>query len=497
MAAMGPALPPRYTVPERIARGGMGDVYRAIDESLGREVAIKVLAERYANQDEFRKRFLREAQLAASLTGEPYVAAIYDVGENEEGVPFIVMELVPGGTVADRLHHGPVPHDRALAWLDEAAVALDVAHERGIVHRDVKPANLLLAADDTVRVSDFGIARAAGHDTLTDAGTILGSSGYMAPEQARGEAITSATDRYSLACVAFELLTGRRPYDRESSTAEAATHAHDTPPSVRDVDPTLPVALDGVFARGLAKRPEDRPATCGALVDELQTALSGPSETIPAAMAPVPVATSRTVVRRAPGARGGLLLLLAALLLAAGGGLAWALTAVGDDETGSTVVQTQILTEVLTETLEGTTVERTVEVTETEQVTTAPEVTEEETTAEETTAAETTAGETTVDAPTTGESGAQLNDRGFALLQQGDVEGALPILEQAVSILAGSATTAEAYASYNLAVARFGVGRCDGVLALLDRSQAVQGERREIDRLRRQVERRCDGDGDD
>jgi len=501
MAAMGPALPPRYSVPERIAQGGMGDVYRATDEILGRAVAIKVLAERYATQDEFRKRFLREAQLAASLTGEPYVATIYDVGENEDGVPFIVMELVPGGTVADWLREGTLPHDRSLAWLEQTAVALDIAHERGIVHRDVKPANLLLAADDTVRVSDFGIARAAGHDTLTAAGTVLGSSGYMAPEQARGEAITSATDRYSLACVAFELLTGRRPFERESVTAEAAAHAHDRPPSARGLDPSLPVALDAVFARALAKRPEERPETCRALVSDLREALIGSVETVPAAMAPVPVATRQTVVRHRARPRTAMLVVLAAALLAAGGGLAWALTSVGDDTEGSTVVQTQVLTRVETETLEGTTVEqtveRTIEVTEIEQVTTSPETTAEETTVEETTAEETTAEETTVEEPPTGESGSQLNDRGFARLQQGDVEGALPILEQAVSLLAGSSTTAEAYASYNLAVARFGVGRCDGVLELLDRSQAVQGQRREIDRLRPQVERRCSGDGDD
>ena len=201
---MGQSLPPRYAEPELIAHGGMGDVYRAQDETLERTVAIKVLAERYARQEEFHARFMREARLAASLSGEPSVVVIHDVGESADGLPFIVMEYVPDGTVADRLRGGAVEPEQALSWLAQAGSAVDAAHGREIIHRDVKPANLLVAIDGTIRVSDFGIARAAGHDTLTAAGTVLGSAGYMAPEQARGEAITPATDRYGLACVAFE-----------------------------------------------------------------------------------------------------------------------------------------------------------------------------------------------------------------------------------------------------------------------------------------------------
>ena len=177
MAATRESLPSRYAVPELVAHGGMADVYRASDERLGRVVAIKVLAERYAKQPEFHARFLREAQTAATLTGEPNVVAIYDVGETEDGLPFIVMEYASDGTVADRVQAGPLDPDDALRWLGQAAGALDAAHARGIVHRDVKPANLLVASDGTIRVSDFGIARAAGSDTLTAAGSILGSFG--------------------------------------------------------------------------------------------------------------------------------------------------------------------------------------------------------------------------------------------------------------------------------------------------------------------------------
>ena len=493
MAATGPALPARYTAPELIAHGGMADVYRVTDEVLGRTVAVKVLAERYARQEEFDARFLREARTAASLTGEPFVVAIHDVGESSEGLPFIVMEYVAGGTVADRLRAGPVEPGQALRWLEQAAAGLDAAHARGIVHRDVKPANLLVASDGSIRVSDFGIARAAGHDTLTAAGTILGSSGYMAPEQARGEPSTPATDRYGLACVAFELLTGSRPFERDNATAEAAAHSTEPPPRATSFDDRLPLPVDLVFARGLAKVPAERPASCGELVSDLRMALGATTRAAPSPSFNPPTRVFRRSPSRVPA-----VVLGALALLGAGGVLAWALT---ESDAGS-----QAATVVRTETLRGETVELT--------VTTGGETVERTVTAEAETVVvtqttETTNGGTTEPAPTTesvettappppptGESGRSLNDRAFALLQQGDVASALPLLESAVAVLRGSSTITEAYASYNLAWARFASGRCDGVLELLDRSQAVQGERREIDRLRRQAERRCSGDDD-
>lgn len=462
MAARTPSLPLRFADPELIAHGGMADVVRASDETLGRTVAIKVLAERYAREEEFHTRFLREAKTAARLSGEPYVVTIHDIGESGEGRPFIVMEHAAGGTVADRLRDGPVDPLLALRWLEEAAAALDAAHARGVVHRDVKPANLLLTDDGTIRVSDFGIARVAGYDTLTAVGTVLGSSGYMAPEQARGEKSTPATDRYALACVAFELLTGGRPFERESMAAEAAAHAHEPPPEVGTIHPGLPSALDRVFARGLAKQPADRPESCRGLVGELREALIGTEETT--LVAPTS-ATAPRITLHGTRPRRGVVLGAAAVVLALGALSAWALASVGG---GSTLV--------LTQTVQGRTVERTVTesdtVVRTETVDAAPDATQ--------------------PSPGTGESGAALNDQGFALLQRGDVQGALPLLESAVAALHGSSTLAEAYASYNLAVARFGVGRCDGVGELLDRSQEVQGERKEIDRLRRKVEHRCE-----
>jgi serine/threonine-protein kinase len=466
MAAPRPSLPPRYAVQELVAHGGMGDVYRAADERLGRTVAIKVLAERYARQDEFRRRFLREARTAATLTGEPNIVAIYDVGETTDGLPFIVMEYVPDGTVADRLASGPVSPDLAMRWLAQAAAALDAAHARGIVHRDVKPANLLVSSEGNLCFSDFGIARAAGDDTLTAAGTVLGSTGYMAPEQARGESSTPATDRYALACVAFELLTGRRPFARDTVAAEAAAHAYESPPLVGDLA-VPPAALDEVFARGLAKRPADRPPTCAALVADLREALAGGStRTIPVALPTRP--TEPRIVRHRSGRSRAALLGGAAALLAAGVALAWALTSLGGDSGTATVVVTQ--------TSQGRTIERTVTESDTVVVT---ETSEEDT------------PEGDAESVPASESGEELNDRGFRLLQQGDVDGALPVLESAVARLQGSSSLAEAYASYNLAVARLGVGRCDGVAELLDRSEQVQGKRKEIDRLRKTVDRQC------
>ena len=201
-----------------------------------------------------------------------------------------------------------------LAWLEQAAVALDRAHQRGVIHRDIKPGNLLVADDGTIRVTDFGIARAANNNTLTADGTILGSSGYMAPEQARGEPARSASDRYALACVAFELLTGRRPFERDNPTAEAAAHATEVPPWPRRVDMRLPATLDGVFARALAKTPGDRYPTCAELVADIRWALqpSAPLETVDSS---APVTTVRRHSARRTRRVAGLLILLPVLFL--------------------------------------------------------------------------------------------------------------------------------------------------------------------------------------
>ena len=267
-------LPPRYHSPARLGRGAMGDIYLATDELLGREVAVKVLAERYAVDDDIRERFKREALAAARLSREPGAITVFDVGE-WQGRPFIVMEHLGGGSLEDRLRRdGAQPPARALAWLEQAAVALDAAHHHGIVHRDVKPANLLLDDRDELRVADFGIASAAGMASMTLTGTVLGTAGYLSPEQAMGQRATPASDVYALAIVAYELLSGHRPFENDSPTAEAAAHVNSPVPSITQRCEDLPPELDRVFQRALAKDPRQRYSSAQELVAELRGALA-------------------------------------------------------------------------------------------------------------------------------------------------------------------------------------------------------------------------------
>jgi eukaryotic-like serine/threonine-protein kinase len=467
-------LPPRYRGPTQIGRGGMGDIYRATDSTLGRAVAIKLLAERYAQDESVRERFTREALAAARLSGEPNTVTIYDVGEHNDR-PYIVMEYLGGGSLDDVLRRdGAQPPELVFQWLEEAARALDVAHAKGVVHRDVKPANLMLDREGNVHVADFGIASAAGMASLTVTGTVLGTAGYLAPEQAQGDRAVPASDLYSLAVVAWELLTGKRPFESDSPTAEAAAHVNAPIPSVC-ANSGLPCELDPVFEQALAKDPAARYGSAGEFVAALRAALADAAGSTSelAAVPPPPPPTGATApmrrdrggvawARRPPASRTAWPL-LAALLVAgaiAGALLAFALTR--DDSSGQG--DTTVITRDRTVTREGrvTTVERPV------TVTTAPSA-----------------------PPVSGKSGADLNDEGFAKMQAGDYAGALPLLEQAVAKLQGTDSLDEAYASYNLAFTRVALGSCDGVLELLDRSESIQGERKEIERLRKQAEKDC------
>ncbi len=316
-------LPERYRNAERIARGGMGEVYRAEDADLARIVAVKLLADRYADNDAIRGRFTREALAVARLSNAPNTVTIFDVGAHE-GRPYIVMEYLAGGSLADRLaDDGAQPVRRVLGWLAQAAAALDAAHSNGIVHRDVKPANLLLDDDDRVKVADFGVASAAHLDSFTEAGTVVGTAGYLAPEQARGERATPASDLYALAVVAFELLTGKRPFERESSTAEAIAHVSAPIPPASDSNPALPPEVDEVLARGLAKSPEHRFGTAAEFVGALRDALDQAAGTTRVGAIPPVPATRERERRRVPLlplVLGGALLtgVLAAVLLAGG-----------------------------------------------------------------------------------------------------------------------------------------------------------------------------------
>jgi eukaryotic-like serine/threonine-protein kinase len=459
-------LPPRYRGAQQIGRGGMGDIYRATDSLLGRSVAIKILADRYAQDEAVRKRFTREALAAARLSGQPNTVTIFDVGEHNER-PYIVMEHLSGGSLDDVLRSGGAqPPERVFTWLEQAGRALDAAHAAGVVHRDVKPANLMLDRESNVHVADFGIASAAGMDSLTMTGTVLGTAGYLSPEQAQGDRSTPASDRYSLAVVAFELLTGTRPFAADSPTAEAAAHINAPIPSVSSRS-GLPRELDAVFERALAKDPDQRLATCADFVAALRAAFAeaaGETRELAAVQA-APTFATRPLPSPSP-TRGAWPLLVALLVLGAVAGalLAYFLTRGGDASPAPTTVVTHVQT--LTTQGQISTVERSI------TITTSPET-------------------SVATPPAADQSGIELNDAGYAKMQAGDYEGALPLLEQAVQKLRGTRVLYEAYASYNLAYTRFQLGNCDGVLELLDRAESIEGTKPAIDRLRAQAQEDC------
>jgi serine/threonine-protein kinase len=470
MAVKAGILPDRYQDVTRIARGGMGEVYRATDTLLGRVVAVKLLSARYAANSEIGKRFTREAFAAARLSSDAGIVTIYDIGESN-GRPFIVMEYVEGGSLSDELRRtGPQPPQRVLAWLESAAAALDYAHARGVVHRDVKPANILLDDDDAIHVADFGVASAAGLDSLTQTGTIIGTAGYLAPEQAQGRRAGPEADRYALAVVAFELLTGARPFETESPTAEAAAHVSSPVPSISSRGLGIPKEADDVFRRALAKDPSERFRSCAEFVAALRDAYSS-SAGDTRVTAPAPPRRARSP-RRLP-----LLLGLLALVLA-GGAVAGALIAGGDSGSSATPP--------ITVTERGTTVRET--------VTAQPPPTS--TRAPVTTSHPPVTTSTRAPVTTSSASGVSLADAGYAKLQAGDAAGALSLLEQAAQKLKGTRSLSEAYNDYNLAIALTETQGCSTrVLQLLDTSQSIQGHRKPIDQLRKSCTHHDAGNG--
>jgi eukaryotic-like serine/threonine-protein kinase len=263
----------RYRIERTLGHGGMAVVYLAHDEELHRRVAVKVLAEHLAGDDNFRARFLQESKLAGRLS-HPNVVHVYDAGETE-GSPYIVMEYVPGETIAQR---GKLSYLEAVPLALQACAGLQHAHDAGLVHRDVKPANLLVREDDVLKIADFGIARAAELTRLTQHGTVLGTAAYLSPEQAAGEEVTTATDIYSLGAVVYELLTGRAPYEFESLAELAAQQKGGiiTPP--RDLEPSVPEPVEAAVMHALAREPRFRPASAVDFAHELAAAPQVPAE---------------------------------------------------------------------------------------------------------------------------------------------------------------------------------------------------------------------------
>ena len=463
-------LPDRYRVARHIASGGMASVWEAEDLMLRRTVAVKVLASQLALDSGARERFQREARTAAQISDRPHIVTIYDIAEHREHA-FIVMEYCSGGTVADRLRAARaagegagISRETALRWLREAAIGLDSAHAADIVHRDVKPANLMLDAHDRLAVGDFGIARLADDTQMTMTGQVLGTAAYLSPEQALGKPATDASDRYALAVVAYELLTGARPFTGGPPAVQARQHVEAPPPKASDAAPDLPPGIDAVLARGLAKEPAQRPVSATAFVDELERALE---QQAPAAVeptrriAPVLVAAPTRAApppRQPPGApapesdpeprqRSRRLTPLA--LLAAGalaiGGIA-ALAAGGEEKTSSNDNASGTATLVR----DGT------KSTATEQPATPP-------------------------AAASGENPSAIDARAYDLIKQGKFAEAVPIAQQAVEgFRARKQTSSQGYgfALFNLGTALHGAGRSSEAIPYLEERLRVSPDDR-------------------
>jgi serine/threonine-protein kinase len=261
----------RYRIVRKLGSGGMANVYLAEDEDLGRRVAIKILNERYANDDLFIERFRREAKSAAALS-HPNIVSVYDRGE-AEGTYYIAMEVIEGRSLKELIMtRGPLPIAQALAYTHEILEALRFAHRHGIIHRDIKPHNILIG--ERLKVTDFGIAR-AGASQMTEAGSIMGTAQYLSPEQARGAPVTASSDLYSAAIVLYEMLTGKVPFTGDSAIEIAMKHLNDPPKPPSKIRPEIPEELDAVVLRALAKNPEDRYQTAEEFSEDLHRVEAG------------------------------------------------------------------------------------------------------------------------------------------------------------------------------------------------------------------------------
>ncbi len=267
----------RYRITSSLGCGGMAEVFQAGDDRLGREVAIKVVLPAFASEPQSLQRFLREARVVASLE-HPNILPVYDFGDHE-GLPFLVLPLIRGGTLAEMIDGGALEAPRIAVWIRNLARALDAAHEAGVLHRDVKPGNVLVGRDEHLFLADFGIARLQNATRLTRTGTVVGTPVYMAPEVAAGQPAEVASDLYSLAVMSYEMLAGKPPFEGENALSILHQHAtRPVPPITQRLD-YLPSGVDLVLEQGLAKKPAARPPTCLAFADLLAGQLAGDSRT--------------------------------------------------------------------------------------------------------------------------------------------------------------------------------------------------------------------------
>jgi serine/threonine protein kinase len=321
---VGEVLSDRYEVEELVGTGGMSSVFRAHDRLLDRKVALKVLHQQYSEDAEYIERFRREARAVAALS-HPNIVTVIDRGEHD-GRQFIVFEYIHGENLKALIERrGPAPVTTALELAMQIARGLSFAHQQGLVHRDVKPQNILLNGDGQAKVTDFGIARSLDvQQGMTQTGTVLGTSDYIAPEQAQGQRVDEHTDVYSLGVVVYEMLTNEVPFPGENFVAVAMRHINEEPPSIRDKRPDVSPRLEAAVQRAMAKRPEDRFQTMADFCRELEANLAeAQGQTV---VAPVQAPPGRARAPRRPGANPWPIILALLTLIAIGGVIAYIAT---------------------------------------------------------------------------------------------------------------------------------------------------------------------------
>jgi eukaryotic-like serine/threonine-protein kinase len=288
-------LADRYEVEELLGQGGMARVFRGTDRVLNRKVAVKVLSPQFAGDDQFVARFRREAQAAAALN-HPNIVSVYDTGDQSD-VHYIVMEYVEGRTIRDVIREeGPLHPQRGTEIAQAVGRALAAAHQAGLVHRDIKPGNIMLTREGEVKVMDFGIARTATGDPLTQTAAVLGTASYLSPEQAQGSAVDARSDIYSLGCVLYEMLTGRPPFTGDSPVAIAFKHVREDPVPPGRLNLDVPSSLEAVVMKAMAKNPDNRYQTADELREDLERVAAG----LPTLATPVLPGDATEVVTQAP-----------------------------------------------------------------------------------------------------------------------------------------------------------------------------------------------------
>jgi eukaryotic-like serine/threonine-protein kinase len=466
----GSLLGGRYRVLRHLGSGGMASVLLCHDERLDREVAVKRL--HADSPDDVERRFVREAKLGASLN-HPNLVSVFDTATDDEGV-LIVMEYVEGEALSQALRRGPLEPSRVAAMVRDLGAALDHAHAQGVVHRDVKPGNVLLRRDGVTKLVDLGIATASDHTRITHSGMVLGTAAYMAPEQLEGGETTLATDVYALAVVAYEALTGKRARGGRTPMEIAHQIATNPPPDLRDSLRSASPAAAEILRRGMARDPRERPRSAGELGSGLARALDEPPTAATAPIARPPAPPRRPAPRRA--AAGGkrpvaaIALALVFLALAAATVIGAVLSSGGGDDEPQRAENRQ------EQPADGGQ-KKEPKAQEEQQAQPAPAPAE----PEPQPAPEEPQEEP---APPESSSGVELNNQGFELMQQGDYAGAVPILQEAVASWPEDSTDINyAYALFNLGKSLNRSGNPDEAIPYLekrlqwdDQQETVQAE---------------------